>query len=134
MRHGRKIRRIGLHQQTIQRDFARYLAQCLGVTKRDNSRKRNIKTQIQGGLGRVPAFRKAVHHTTDRIRSLFALDANRILRVLACVNDERFAGCARGTDMATKTFLLPSHIALDAEIIKTGLADGDDAGIAGQAH
>jgi len=68
----REVRRIGLNQHAVERYAASNVFECLGVAKRHDPGKRNVKSQFQRGLGDRPGLGEAMHDTTDFARGLFA--------------------------------------------------------------
>ena len=74
------------------------------------------------------------HRRECAVGHLLFQDACHVLVGVACMDDERQLGLARGGDMVAKALLLRDTRTLVVEVIQASLADGDHFGVAAQPH
>ena len=104
--HRGQERRIGFHQDAVLLyEFGGFL-DLLRVFKRQNARKRDLKTQIQSLAGKVHVFGEAMYHAG--LGLFFAEQAQGVGAGIAGVHNQRQAAGIARLDVGAKTVVLPS--------------------------
>src|SRR2546421_12383942 len=89
-RNGRQVRAICFDKQSLNRNMTSNFAQIFRLLERDDTSKRNHKTEFDDPLHHCSAAAEAMHHAAARRTfQLFAQDIDRIILGLARVNDHR---------------------------------------------
>src|ERR1700680_1335197 len=90
-RQRRQGRRIGLDQHPVERYAPRDILDLLRILESDNAGKGNVKSQIEGALGDLPALGEAVHDASHLGRPFLTHDRERIGGGRAGMDHQRHA-------------------------------------------
>ena len=126
---GRQIRRIGLDQDAVGRQFGRDLPQPVEAL---NVRMPVKEMNRPSAMARRASSRPPVKQCSTAGKAPFPISSSRMrARVvvgLAGMDDERQSGLARGGDMGAKAPLLRFARRIVVMIVEAGLAERDDLG------
>ena len=132
---GRQIGRIRLHQQPVERDSLRHLAQGLGLLERHDAGERDVEAEIEPRARQLGAAGEAVQHGRKGApRHLLAQDRGRIIVGVARMDDKRQLRYARRGDVVAEALRLRLARAVVVEVVEPRLADGHHLGMARALH
>ena len=126
--HRGEVGRVGLHQQTVGRNVARYVPEFAGFREGQDAGEADIAAERDAGLGQRAGGAEAVQEEGEVSPGIaFILqDCRDVVVGVAGMDGQRHAGQPGGADMGAEILLL--HVARGAvvEVVQAGFADADD--------
>ena len=131
----RKIRRVGLDQQPVERHFSRDIAQGFRILERHHAREGDIAAERKPAAGELgPSGEAMQHEGKGAARRLLLEDAGNVVVGVAGMDHERQAGLSRRVDVGAEAALLILARAVVVVIVEPGLADRHHLRMARKFH